>query len=176
MSATQTAAQEAMDFEAVNDLLYEAMLSYEKTLKSGIQLQEHSVKLWRDLLAEVDASDLLRAKLEAVSEDLFPALRERLEEIVESSSLSLMLVNRAGNQTFNLLGKSLEICRSTSITEFRNRINDLLESYLALVHENVPILLSTNHKIVHVWQGLVEWNPVHILCASATRHETTRVA
>ena len=36
-----------------DEVFHEAMRSYEKALKSGIQLQEESVNLWKDLLTKL---------------------------------------------------------------------------------------------------------------------------
>jgi len=175
VSTTQAATKEAIAFEAINDLLYEAMLNCENALKSGIRIQEDSVKLWRDLLAKVDSYNLLKSKLDALSTELFPTLRKRLEEMVESSSLSLMLINRTGSQTLALLEKSLEFCESTSIPQAREKLDDFFESYVAAMRENTPIVLSTNHKLIHAWGNLANWNPLQLLCATAQCH-ATRVA
>ena len=37
----------------IDEVFHEAMRSYEKALKSGIQLQEGSVNLWKDLLTKL---------------------------------------------------------------------------------------------------------------------------
>jgi len=60
------------------------MRSYEKALKSGIQLQEESVNLWKDLLIKLGSPEELQAKLESMTADAFPKARKRMEEFVEA--------------------------------------------------------------------------------------------
>ena len=57
MSATATKKESAATSEAINELFHEAMRSYEKALKSGIQLQEESVNLWKDLLTKLGSPE-----------------------------------------------------------------------------------------------------------------------
>jgi hypothetical protein len=49
MSATETKKATAATSETIAELFHEAMRSYERALKSGIQLQEESVNLWKEL-------------------------------------------------------------------------------------------------------------------------------
>ena len=53
MSATDTKKATAPTAQTTDEVFHEAMRSYEKALKSGIQLQEESVNLWKDLLTKL---------------------------------------------------------------------------------------------------------------------------
>jgi hypothetical protein len=53
MSAEATKKSTAATAETIDEVYHEAMCSYEKALKSGIQLQEESVNLWKDLLTKL---------------------------------------------------------------------------------------------------------------------------
>jgi len=53
MSAADTKKENAGTSETISELYHEAMRSYEKALKSGIQLQEESVNLWKDVLTKL---------------------------------------------------------------------------------------------------------------------------
>ena len=168
MSATTTAnIGAATPSETLNDLLYEAMLALENALTAGLQLQENSVKLWRDLLARSGSLQVLQDKLDTLADNLFPAVRKRLEELVETSTLSLMLANRTSSQTLNLLNESLNIYQAGSVPEAQRRTCDWIDSVLSTVHENVPIILNTNVKILSSWTNLANWTPSKIYCAFA---------
>src|SRR5271165_7639636 len=86
MSATATEKATAATFDEV---CQEAMRSYEKVLKSGIQLQEESVNLWENLLT----------KLASMTADVFRQARECMEEFIET-------FNRTSNQTIDLFEKN----------------------------------------------------------------------
>ena len=86
------------------------MRSYEKALKSGIQLQEESVNLWKDLLTKLGSPEEFRAKLESMTADAFPKARKRMEEFVET-------FNRTSNQTIDLFEKTLGVYQATSVPD-----------------------------------------------------------
>jgi hypothetical protein len=152
-TATATATEEkdkaALPSKAVNELFREALLSYEKALESGVQLQEESVAIWKGLLGKLGSPDEFQAKLEALNSNVFPASRRRLEEFVET-------FNRTSNQTLDLFEKSLGIYQATSITEAQGRIQELLEASLTTLRVNVHTVLNTNAKIMTSWKELAD--------------------
>ena len=123
MSATETKKPTAATSETIAELFHEAMRSYEKALKSGIQLQEESVNLWKELLTKLGSPEELQAKLESMTAHVFPKARERMEEFVET-------FNRTSNQAIDLFEKTLGVYQATSVTDAQHRVQDLIESSL----------------------------------------------
>jgi ribosomal 50S subunit-associated protein YjgA (DUF615 family) len=157
MSATATATKEtggaakraAQPSETINEVFHEAMQSYEKALKSGIQLQEESVNLWKDLLSKLGSPEELQAKLASMSADVFPNARKRMEEFIET-------FNRTSNQTMDLFEKTLNVYQATSVTDAQRRVQDLIECSLATLRVNVHTALNTNAKIMTSWKELAD--------------------
>jgi hypothetical protein len=152
MSATATARKESASHAAentINELFHEAMINYEKALKSGIQLQEESVKLWKDLLTKLGSPEEFQAKLESLNEAVFPAARKRMEEFVE-------VFMQTSTQTIDLFEKSLRVYQATSATDTQRRVQDLMESSLAALRMNVHTVLDTNAKIMTSWKEMVD--------------------
>jgi ribosomal 50S subunit-associated protein YjgA (DUF615 family) len=151
MSATATARKETAGnaAETINDLFHEAMRNYEKALKSGIQLQEESVTLWKDLLTKLGTPEEFQAKLESLNASAFPAARKRMEEFLETFT-------RTSNQTLDLFEKSLNVYQAKSVTDAQRRVQDLMESSLAALRVNVHTVLNTNAKIMSSWKELVD--------------------
>ncbi len=135
--------------DTINAVFHEAMLSYEKALKSGIQLQEESVDLWKDLLTKLGSPADFQAKLEKMTAEVFPSARKRMEEFVETFT-------HASNRTMELFQKSLGIYQAASVTDAQRRIQDLMECSLAALRENVHAALNTNAKIISSWKELVD--------------------
>jgi hypothetical protein len=125
------------------------MRSYEKALKSGIELQEESVKLWKDLLTKLGSPEEFQAKLESLRTDAFPQARKHMEECVET-------LNRTSNQTIDLFGKMLGVYRAGSATDAQRRVQDLIESSLIALRVNVHSALNTNAKIIASWKELAD--------------------
>jgi hypothetical protein len=153
--------------DTINSLFHEAMLAYEKALESGIQLQEDSVNLWKELLAKIGTPEALRSKLDSVSADLFPNARKGLNDFIETLSIGAMFANRTGKQTRELFGKSLSIYQSTSIAEAQHRVQDLIEETLATGRENMRTILNTNARIMGLWKDLAQANPMKGLWTAA---------
>jgi len=149
-TATETKRESAgKATETINDLFHEAMRNYEKALKSGIQLQEESVTLWKDLLTKLGSPEEFQAKLESLNASVFPAARKRTEEFLE-------VFTRTSNQTVDLFEKSLRVYQATSITDAQRRVQELTESSLAALRVNVHSVLNTNAKIVTSWKEPVD--------------------
>jgi hypothetical protein len=149
MSAADTKKATGATSEPVDEVFQEAMRSYEKALKAGIQLQEESVNLWKDLLSKLGSPQELQAKLESMTADAFPKARERMEEFVET-------FNRMSKQTIDLFEKTLGVYQATSVPEAQRRVQDLIESSLTALRTNVHSALSTNAKIIADWKELVD--------------------
>ena len=142
--ATQKATSETID-----KVFQEAMSSYENALKSGIQVQEESVNLWKDLLTKLGSPQDFQAKLESMTADAFPKARERMEEFVET-------FNRTSSQTVSLFEKTLSVYQATSVPEAQRRMHDLIESSLATLRVNVHSALNTNAKLIASWKELAD--------------------
>jgi hypothetical protein len=133
----------------IDEVFHEAMRSYEKALKSGIQLQEESANLWKDLLTKLGSPAEFQAKIEAMSADVFPQARKRMEEFVET-------FNRTSNQTIDLFEKTLGVYQATSVPDAQRRVQDLIESSLTTLRVNVHSALNTNAKIIASWKELAD--------------------
>ncbi len=99
MSATATETGTAATSATIDELFHKATPSYETALKVGIQLQEESLNLWKDLLTMLDSTEEFQAKLVSVTADAFRQARKRMEEFVEKLS-------RTSMQTIDLFEKN----------------------------------------------------------------------
>ena len=148
-AASETDPQTAASSEAVNELFQKALQNYEKALKSGIELQEESVNLWKNLLTQLGSPEEFQAKLESMQSEAFPAARKRMEEFLE-------IFNRSSNQTMELFEKSMSVYQAKSVTDAQRRLQDLMESSLETLRGNVQTALNTNAKIISSWKDMVD--------------------
>ncbi len=149
MSTEATKKATAATAQTTDEVFHEAMRSYEKALKAGIQLQEESVNLWKDLLTKLGSPEEFHAKLESMTADAFPQARKRMEECVET-------FNRTSNQAIDLFEKTLGVYQATSVTDAQRRVQDLIESSLTTLRVNLHSALNTNAKIITSWKELVD--------------------
>ena len=149
MSATDTKKATAPTAQTTDEVFHEAMRSYEKALKSGIQMQEESVNLWKDLLTKLGSPEEFQAKLASMTADAFPQARVRIEEFAET-------FNRTSNQTIDLFEKTLGVYQATSVPDAQRRVQDLIESSLSTLRANVHSALKTNSKIIASWKEIAD--------------------
>jgi hypothetical protein len=130
-----------------NEAIQDALKFYEEALKSGIQLQEDSLKLWKDVLNQVGSPEDLKKKLEELMHEALPKSKERMEDTV-----SLFQKNAA--QCTELFGKTLNVYQSGSLAEGQTRLQDLVESSLSALRGNVNALVETNTQIMTGWDSV----------------------
>src|ERR1700722_14473047 len=149
MSAEATQNATAARTETIDKVFHEPMRSYEKALKSGIQVQEESTNLWKDLLTKLGSPEEFQAKLESMTADAFPKARKRMEEFVET-------FNSTSNQTIDLFEKTLGVYQATSVPDAQRRAQALIGGSMAALRVNVHSALNTNDKIIADWKHLTD--------------------
>jgi len=149
MSAAKTKEATGTTSGAIEELYHEAMRSYEKALKSGIQLQEESVNLWKDVFRKFGSAEELQAKFESIAEDGVPNARKRMNEFVET-------FNRTSNETVDLFSKTFAAYQAASVTEAQRRVRDLIDSSVSALRGNVERALHTNAEIIAACEEIVD--------------------
>ena len=145
----ETKKATAAPSETIAEPFHEAIRSYEKALTAGIQLQEESVNLWKDLLTKLSSPEEFQAKLESMRADAFAKARERMEDFVET-------FNRTSKQSIDLFEKTLGVYQAASMPEAQRRLHDLIESSLTALRVNIHSALSMNAKIITDWKELAD--------------------
>lgn len=143
-----TATETVLPTQNVEEILQESIGTFEKTLKSGIKLQEDTLNLWKDALPKLGSPEEFQAKLEAIAGEAFPAARQQMDEVIET-------LTRAGKQTLSLAEKTAGVYQAPSLPEAQRRLQDVTETCFAVVRENVQVALDANTKFVSSWTGLV---------------------
>ena len=151
MAATATfqkqKEKEATPSQTINEVLQEAMLSYEKALKSGIQFQEESVNLWKDLLSKIGTPETLKNQMETLNSEVYTDTRKSLEEIIAT-------FNRSSTKTIELFQKAFNGQPSNSLKETQEQLQELVENSLSNLHSNMQAALSMNAKILNSWKEI----------------------
>lgn len=147
MTTKKTAKATATD--SAQDLMKDAMKLYEEALKNGIQLQEESLELWKNMLKQVGTPDELKEKIEKMTGGVFPETRQKMEDI-------LKVFQANTDQSMDLFNKAMNVCQATSFEDGQLRVQDLMESSLGAMRSNVQTVLDTNSKMMASWTDIVE--------------------
>ena len=134
--------------ESTQEVFKEALKFYEDALKSGIELQEESLKTWKDLLNQVGSPEDLKKKLEALTKDVFPKNSARIEDISK-------VFQENAKQCTDLFSKTVGVYQSSSLNEGQDRIQDLMESSLTAMRSNVHSVVDTNSQVMKIWNNLL---------------------
>jgi len=143
-----TKTQEIPNAETTKEAFQDALKFFEDALKSGIQLQEESVKLWKDVLGQVGSPEELKKKLETITKDAIPGNRERLDSMTK-------VFQDSAKQCSDLFGKTVGLCQSGSPSEGQERLQDLAESSLSALRSNVHAVVDMNSQVMKSWDDLL---------------------
>ena len=143
-----TKTPEKPSADTKKEVFQDALKFFEDALKSGIQLQEESIKLWKDVLDQVGSPDELRKKLEALTKDAIPLNRDRLDNISK-------LFQDSAKQCTAVFSKTVGLYQSSSPTEGQQKLQDLVETSLTALRSNVHAVVDMNSQITKSWDELL---------------------
>lgn len=146
---TTKKATKATASDSAQNLMKDAIKLYEEALKNGIQLQEESLELWKNMLNQVGTPDELKDKIEKMTGGVFPETRKKMEDIFKVFQDNM-------SQSTELLNKAMGVCQASSIEDGQSRVQDLMESSLGAMRSNAQTVLDTNSKMMASWTDLVE--------------------
>lgn len=143
---TKTREKPAADSsqKAVQD----ALKFFEDALKSGIQLQEESVQLWKDVLEKAGSPEELRKKLESLTKDALPLNKTRLEDMTK-------VFQDSAKQCSELFSKTVNLYQVSSPAEGQQRLQDLVECSLSALRSNVHAVVDMNSQITKSWDEVL---------------------
>lgn len=130
--------------QTISEVFHESMRGYERVLKTGVELQEQSIRMWSDLLSRVGSPEQFQSKLDALNADLFPAFRKQMEEVLGASNL-------VSSQSVALLRKSTGLLQANSIPDAQRRLQEYLEALLGATRVNVRLALNTTARMMNFW-------------------------
>jgi hypothetical protein len=133
--------------KTATDLFDEAYKSFDQALKTGIKVQEDTVKMWKDLLGKTTSPTEFQAKFTEMAEDAFPAAKKRMDE-------ALKAIEENYRTSTDLLQQAMRVWQPGSIAETQNRIQGLWESSLSAARSNVQNMVKTNQEILDTWMHL----------------------
>jgi hypothetical protein len=142
-----TTAKPVLHTQNIENLVRESTESCEKALKSGIKQQEEAFNLWMGVFPSLGLPEF-QATLGAIAADAFPYARKRMDDVIEKLS-------RAGEQTLTLVEKTANVYQAPSLPEAQRRLQDVTETWLAAVRENVQIAVDNNARIINSWTELL---------------------
>ena len=130
-----------------SEMFDDAISTFNDAIRSGVKLQEEVGKWWSDALEQNNPLDDLQKKSKAVLSEAIPAAQKNAEEW-------LKLIEENHKRSLALLKKACET-ETTDPARIRAKTQELWESSLALVRDNVQAIAQANVKMMEVWAGML---------------------
>ena len=142
------------------DLFEQGLKNYEQALKTGLKLQEDSLRLWTGLLNQPTAPQELQKRSKAMVDEIIPQAQKTIEE-------NLKLVEHNSRTTIELLKKAAATTQATTVQEAHSKFLSLWEASLNAVRDTTMAFAQANAKAVESWNGYVRKSAVAATSAKA---------
>ena len=135
-SATQT---------NVTELYRNALEQFESALKTGVKIQEESIKMLTTWAKEPPLMPNWTEKAQANFLEMISGMPERLEEAMRT-------MNEQSKNAMDLLHKGFEAGHSTTVAEAQDKVRELWEMTLGVLRTNIHTLLKTQSQAIQKWE------------------------
>jgi hypothetical protein len=131
----------------LNELYRNALEQFESALKTGVKIQEESIKLMTTWAKEPPLMPNWTQKAQSNFMEMISAMPERYEE-------ALRMMNEQSKTAMELLHKGFEASRSTNVPEAQENVRELWEMTLGVLRTNIHSLLKTQSQVVQKWEEM----------------------
>lgn len=130
------------------NLFEQGLKNYEQALKTGLKLQEDSLRVWTGLLNQPTAPQELQNRAKAMVDDIIPQAQKTIEA-------NLKLVEQNSRTTIELLKKAAAATQAATVQEAQSKFLSLWEASLNAVRDTTMAFAQANAKAVESWNGYV---------------------
>ena len=131
----------------LSELYRNALEQFESALKTGVKIQEESIKVLTSWAKEPPLMPDWTQKAQSNIMEMISAMPERFEE-------AMRLMNEQSKNAMDLLHKGFEAGRSTNVAEAQEKVRELWEMTLGVLRTNIHTLLKTQSQAIHKWEEL----------------------
>ena len=130
--------------KAAADLFTQAVDNFDNALKTGVKLQEDSLKWWSELATDsTDRSDWQK-RAQSVFEEVIPTARKNAEE-------SLKTFDQISKGSLEFLKTAFNSTPADTGPELQQRIQKLWEETLTALRKNTEAVLDTHARAMNQW-------------------------
>ncbi len=129
------------------ELLDEAGQTYFKTMKTGLKLQEDVSGWWSDQVKSVNGqADWTKQPREAMA--------ETIRQWQKNAEATLQHMEKSTQESIELLNKAFAVGQADSIEAAQQKLNELWESSLNTMRDNVQSTLKANAQFAEAWMEM----------------------
>lgn len=132
-------------------LYKQALDTFETAMKTGLQVQEETTKLFSDKLQELGSPEQWQQKTQAMVQDMIPMAQKNIDEAVAA-------MNQNAQTCMDLMKKGMETCQAGSLTDVQDKNRELWEDMLAAMRKNAQTMIQANTRILESLTALSKKN------------------
>jgi hypothetical protein len=142
------------------DLFEQAIKNYEQALKTGLKLQEDSLRMWTGLVNQPTAPQDLQKRVKALTDEIIPQTQKAIED-------NLKLVEQNSRSSIELLKKAATVAQATTVQDAQSKFLGFCEASLNAVRDTTVAVTQANAKAVESWVGYVRKSAEPVATAKA---------
>lgn len=135
----------------VTDLYDQAMKSYEQALKTGVKMQEESVKYFSNLVNQTTSPQDWQKRVKAVADEFIPQTQKTVDEGVK-------LIEQTSRTSIELLKKAVATGQPTSMQDAQTKFLGLWEASLNAMRDTAVAVTQANNKAIESWVSYARKN------------------
>lgn len=128
----------------VTDLFEQALKSYEQTLKTGMKMQEESVKVFSDLVTQATSPQDWQKQMKSVTADFIPQTQKTVDE-------GLKLIEQTSKSGIELLKKAVAAGQPTTAPDAQAKMLGLWEASLNAMRDTAMSITQAHSKALESW-------------------------
>jgi hypothetical protein len=145
---------------AGTELFDQTIKSYEHAIRTGISLQEDTVRCWTNFLNQSSLTQDWQRRVNSVVAEAIPTAERNLEE-------SLRLIDQSSKTGFNLLKRAVEAPRSNGAADMQEQVQEIWQSSLNVLQSNLQAITESQARVMESWAEFVRKNMANAASAAA---------
>ena len=138
--------------ERMIELLDEAGQTYFQAMKSGLKMQQDVAAWW---------SDRVKAAGDDRGFDGQQMAAEAMKQWQANADRAMALMEASTKQSMDLLGKAFTVGQADSVEAAQKKLNELCESSLQAMQDNMRATIDANKQIAEAWMKLADRQAAH---------------
>lgn len=128
------------------DFFNQALEFTETAMKTGVKLQEDSMKWWSDIVGEPAKIGDMQGKMRTVLDDVMPTARKNADE-------SFRAIDRISSNNLELMKKALSAGPTGASPEIQDRVQKAWQDSMEIARKNAEALLDANERAMQIWSS-----------------------
>jgi hypothetical protein len=131
----------------LSEMYQNALEQFESALKTGVKIQEESIKMWGTWAKHPPMMPDWTQKAQTAVLDTLSNMPQQFED-------SMRVFNEQSSAAMDMLHRGFEVSRSTNIGDAQEKVRELWETSLGVMRNNIHSLLKVQSQAMQKWEEM----------------------